>query len=126
MCGTLSCPKRAPMPDTTNGMSDWADIDIFVGGLAIGLLIGGLFCYWAIRAFKAGVIHGLERRLREAADQHDGKCRDCGAYMTYGRVGDPGGWCDDHGPLMKRANQRPPAPPPPPADEDPGKIVKSG
>lgn len=80
------------MPNTTNGMSDWADIDIFVGGLAIGLLIGGLFCYWAIRSFKTGVREGFERRVREEAKvPHN--CT-CGGYYGNG----PGlicmPWCD--------------------------------
>ena len=104
------------MPDTANSMSEWADIDIFVGGLAIGCLIGALFAYWAIRAFKSGVSHGIERRMREERKVP----RDCTCGGYYGNG--PGlicmPWCD--------SQKRPTPPPPPPADEDPGKTVKSG
>ncbi len=72
-------------------MSEWSQIDVFVAGLSIGLLVSGLFGYWAIRAYIAGVREGFQNRMR-----------------------------------LERFRERPAGPPPPPADEDPGKVVKSG
>lgn len=40
-------------------------IDVFVAGFAIGLAVGGLFAYWAIRAFMHGFREGIEKRARE-------------------------------------------------------------
>ena len=31
-------------------------------------------------------------------------CQDCEDPITYGRVGEPGGWCGNHGPLVKRVS----------------------
>lgn len=71
--------------------SEWADIDIFVGGLAVGLLIGGLFTFWAIRAFMAGVREGFEKRLREDQDRLSkhgvpGRCDTC-CHLAGQRIG---------------------------------------
>ena len=117
--------------DATNGistMSEWADIDIFVGGLAIGLAIGGLLAWVAIQAFKTGVRQGIDRRAKE---DEEARFRPISPWIKCTKCGEP------FMPVMLRFDPKlrlctgcqegdtPPPPPPPPADEDPGRTVKS-
>ena len=53
------------------GPGPMTDVDPMLFGLlllGLGLLIGGLFCYWAIRAFMTGFREGFERKRREAEE----------------------------------------------------------
>ena len=54
------------------GPGPMTDVDPMLFGILlalIGLLTGGLFCYWAIRAFMTGFREGFKRKLREAEEE---------------------------------------------------------